>query len=108
MALWSWNVQQSLRVTLRHSLEGTYRRPAHRQEWINLALAPALPELKPEHAETLSHALSLLFGLDPLLSLSDLLHLERAEALDTLAFTARALVTAALKESRERPSRGRD
>lgn len=104
MARWSWNTQTALRVTLRHSLEGGYHRPGHRQDWIDLALEPALNELGPTQTKQLRRALTLLFGLDPLLSLTDLLHLDLEETLDTLAFAARAMVTAALTETPASPT----
>ena len=100
MAIWAWDVQASLRITMRHALDGNYVRPAYREPWIAAALAPALPELNPRCAEQLHRALYPLFGLEPLLSLTDLLHLDREQTLDTLAFTARALITTALRESK--------
>jgi len=100
MAGWAWDTQPSLRVALRQALEGRYRRPGNRESWIALALAPALPELGPAAAEQLRRALYPLFGIDPLLSLGDLLELNREQALETLAFTARALVDQALARSR--------
>ncbi len=99
MAGWAWDTQPSLRVTLRLALEGRYQRPGNRESWVALALAPALPELGPVVAEQLRRALYPLFGLDPILSLGDLLELDRQEALDTLAFTARALVERAMAQS---------
>lgn len=107
MGQWAWDHQSALRITMAHSLDGGYQRPGHRAEWIDLTLAPALPELTSDAASQLRRALFLLFGLDPLLSLNDLLHLDRAEALNTLAHTARALTQAALRTSL-RPERRDD
>jgi len=100
MAGWAWDTQPNLRVMLRQSLEGRYLRPGNRERWIALAIEPALPELGQVAAEQLRRALYPLFGIDPLLSLGDLLELDREQALDTLAFTARALVDRALSQSR--------
>ncbi|MDP9116279.1 MAG: hypothetical protein M3O28_03255 [Actinomycetota bacterium] len=96
MARWSWHTQPALRILLRHSLEANYHRPGHRQHWIDLALQPALNDLGPTQTIQLSRALTLLFGVDPLLFLTDLLHLDLDDTLDTLGFAARAMVSAAL------------
>lgn len=100
MAGWAWDTQTSLRITMRLALEGGYRRPANRDNWITLALAPAVHELGPTLTEQLRRALYPLFGLDPILSLGDLLELNRQQTLDTLAFTARALVDQALTQTK--------
>lgn len=101
MGQWAWDHQSALRITLAHSLNSGYQRPGHRAEWIDLALAPALPELTSHAGRQLRRALFLLFGLEPLLSLNDLLHLDRAQALDTLAHMARTLTRSALRTSRK-------
>ena len=99
MAGWAWDTQTSLRITLRLALEGGYQRPGNRDNWIALALAPAEPQLGPAITEQLRRALYPLFGLDPILSLGDLLELNRQQTLDTLAYTARALVNQAFTQS---------
>ena len=102
MARWTWASQAALRITLMQSLDGSYRRPGHRGTWIAHALAPAAEQLGPELAEQLRRALYLLFGLEPLLPLADLLGLGQEQALDTLAFSARALMSHALREAASR------
>ena len=95
---WSYDNEQPLRTILRLSLDAStgVRRPGHRRGWIAEALAPAQRDIAPATYKKLSHALTLLLGIDPVVVMTDIAGASRKEALDALEWTARALVKAAL------------
>ena len=102
-AAWTLGREPQLRAILRASLdpERDTRRPARRRAYIADLLAPL--ELPPAAAERLTAGLTLLFGIDPIVSLRDNGDLPAERIPDALAWTARALVEAALREHQASP-----
>jgi hypothetical protein len=92
-------------MVLRASLDpaSPATRPGRRRAYIESLLEPIAGELSPVTYERLTGALTLLFGIDPIVALADNSDIEREQIPDLLAWTARRLVEAALAESRERP-----
>lgn len=91
-----------LRAVLRVSLDpasGT-RRPARRRLYLAQLLASVQGELSADAYERLTGALTLLFGIDPIVSLQDNSDVPPERIADVLAWTASTLVTAALREAR--------
>jgi hypothetical protein len=76
---------------------GTTTRPARRRGYFAALLEPL--ELPPATHERLAAALTLLFGIDPIVALTDNGDIERERIPDVLAWTARRLVEAALAEA---------
>jgi AcrR family transcriptional regulator len=98
-AEWSLEREARLRVILRASLEpGGPQRPARRRAYIAALLASVEDSLAPDTYRRLSGALTLLFGIDPIVALADNSDLERADIPEVLAWTAQRLVEAALAE----------
>ena len=64
---------------------------------IEAALGPARDTLRPAALKPLTHALSLIFGLEARLVLKDVLGLEEAEAAKARRFAICALIEAAMK-----------
>jgi AcrR family transcriptional regulator len=95
-AEWTLEREARLRMILRASLDpasGTTR-PARRRGYIAALLEPL--DLPPETHDRLAAALTLLFGIDPIVALTDNSDVARAQIPDVLAWTARALVQAAM------------
>jgi AcrR family transcriptional regulator len=101
-AQWTLEREARLRMILRASLDpaGGTTRPARRRGYIAALLEPL--DLPLETHERLAAALTLLFGIDPIVALTDNADVERSEIPEILAWTARALVTAALAETAHR------
>lgn len=101
---WTLANQQPLRTLLRLSLDPStgVRRPGHRVEWIADALSPLRGRLKRESYRRLAQALTLLLGIDPIVVMKDIAGASRQEALDTLEWTARTLVEAAIADATDR------
>jgi AcrR family transcriptional regulator len=99
VADWAYANEQPLRTLLRLSLDPAtgVRRPGHRREWIPQLLEPIRDQLSDETYRRLSTALTLLMGIDPIVPLTDIAGASKEEALDTLEWTARSLVEAALR-----------
>ncbi len=99
-AEWTLEREARLRMILRASLDpaGGTTRPARRRGYIAALLEPL--DLPPATHERLAAALTLLFGIDPVVALTDNADIERERIPDVLAWTARALVDAALAEVR--------
>ncbi|MGH2930526.1 MAG: hypothetical protein ACRDL8_20150 [Solirubrobacteraceae bacterium] len=90
-----------LRAILRMSLDpaaGT-RRPARRRLYLAQLLESIRDDLSPEAYERLCGSLTLLFGIDPIVSIRDNSDLDPARIGEVLAWTAHALVTTALREA---------
>ncbi|HLK48324.1 MAG TPA: TetR/AcrR family transcriptional regulator [Bryobacteraceae bacterium] len=104
---WSFSNEQPLRTILRLSLDAAtgVRRPGHRREWIQEALAPARHEIDPKTYDKLSKALTLLLGIDPVVVMKDIAGASREQALDALEWSARALVEAGLAAPKHRRNR---
>jgi AcrR family transcriptional regulator len=98
-AEWTLEREARLRMILRASLDpaGGTTRPARRRGYIAALLEPL--ELPPATRERLAAALTLLLGIDPIVALTDNADIEREEIPEVLAWTARALVEAALSEA---------
>ena len=96
---WTYANEQPLRTILRLSLDPAtgVRRPGHRIEWIEDALAAARAEMDSKTYNRLSKALTLLLGIDPIVVMKDIAGASREQALDVLEWTARTLVDAALE-----------
>lgn len=105
-AEWTLEREARLRMVLRASLDpaSDASRPARRRGYIEALLEPIADQLSPASRERLTGALTLLFGIDPIISLADNSDIPRERIPDVLAWTARQLVDAALAESaRGRP-----
>jgi AcrR family transcriptional regulator len=98
---WAYDNEAQLRLLLRMSLlpdeegEPSFRRPAKRleflDEWFDSIHAP----LDDAASSRLRNALALLFGIDPVVTFTDVCHISQAEAQDTLAWAAKAMMRAA-------------
>jgi AcrR family transcriptional regulator len=99
-AAWTLEREARLRTILRMSLEhdGT-RRPARRRQYIAQLLADVRDEMAPATYERLAGSLTLLFGIDPIVSLRDNGDVPPERIPEVLAWTAAAAVRAALAES---------
>jgi AcrR family transcriptional regulator len=99
-AEWTLGREAKLRMVLRASLDSASpaTRPARRRGYIATLLESV--ELPAETRERLAGALTLLFGIDPVVSLADNGDVERERIPDVLAWAARRLVEAALAEAR--------
>jgi hypothetical protein len=95
---WVYSHEQPLRTIVRLSLDPStgVRRPGYRIEWIADALAPARNKIDPETYNKLSKALTLMLGIDAIMVMKDIAGASREQALDTLEWSARTLVEAAL------------
>jgi len=93
--------EERLRTALRLSLDpqSGYQRPGRRGRWIDDILAAADDRLDPPARARLSAALHLVLGIDPIIALTDIAGLDRAEALDVLGWVAATLVEAAVNQS---------
>jgi len=98
-ASWTLEREARLRMILRASLDpaGGTKRPARRRRYIAELLASVKDELPRETYERLSGALTLLFGIDPIVALADNSDVEREAIPDVLAWAAESLVRAALQ-----------
>jgi AcrR family transcriptional regulator len=101
-AAWTLGSETRLRAVLRMSLDPALdvRRPARRRAYIAQLLAPERDELSAGAYERLAGSLTLLFGIDPIVSIRDNSDIEPDRIPDILAWAARAIVDAALDEAR--------
>jgi hypothetical protein len=74
-------------------------RPARRRHYIAQLLKDVEPEISPEAYEQLTGSLTLVFGIDPIVSLRDNSDTPAARIPDLLAWTAHELVRSALNRS---------
>ena len=97
-AQWTLGREARLRAILRASLEpaAATTRPARRRGFIAALLEPERAALPPDTYERLAGALTLLLGIDPIVSLLDNGDVPRERIPDVLAWTARSLVEAAM------------
>src|SRR5215469_8144598 len=93
--------EERLRTALRLSLDpqSGYERPGRRGRWIEEILAATGDRLDEPARARLSAALHLVLGIDPIIALTDIAGLDRAEALDVLEWVAATLVEAAINQS---------
>ena len=90
--------EERLRTALRLSLDpqSGYQRPGRRGRWVDEIIAAAGGRLDPPARARLSAALNLVLGIDPIIVLTDIAGLDRAEALEVLEWVAATLVQAAV------------
>ncbi len=99
-AAWTLGREARLRTILRLSLEHeNVKRPARRRHYIALLLQDVRADISPDAYELLTGSLTLLFGIDPIVSLRDNSDLAAARIPDLLAWTAHELVRSALAHS---------
>ena len=103
-AEWTLGREARLRAVLRTSLDPAQdvRRPARRRGYIAQLLAPVRGELEPAAYDRLAAGLTLLFGIDPIVSLRDNGDLAAEQIPDALAWAAYTLVDAVLAAPRDR------
>jgi AcrR family transcriptional regulator len=109
---WAFQNEAALRTLLRLSLdpETGVRRPGHRMRWIAEALQPLQGKVDGPALDRLSSALTMLFGIDPIVPLTDFAKLPPAQATDVIEWAARTLVRSVVAEvalgTQERTSAG--
>jgi len=98
VAEWAIANEMALRTMLRLSLDPAtgVRRPGHRVEWIASALKPVRKQIDNATYHKLSQALTLLLGIDPIVAMKDIGGASNEQILDSLEWTAMALVRNAL------------
>lgn len=99
-AAWTLERETRLRAVLRTSLDPgqDVTRPARRRVYIAELLADVRDRLAPDDYEHLVGSLTLLFGIDPIVSLRDHGDVDPKRIPDVLAWAAHALVDAALAD----------
>ncbi len=75
------------------------QRPARRRHYIAQLLEDVQPEIPPEAYERLTGSLTLLFGIDPIISIRDNSDIPPARIPDVVAWAAYVLVHSALNDS---------
>jgi AcrR family transcriptional regulator len=99
-AVWTLAREARLRTILRLSLEHEGpQRPARRRRYIAELLGDVWDRLSPETSEWLAGSLTLLLGIDPIVSLRDNGDVPAQRIPEVLARTAAALVSAALDDA---------
>jgi AcrR family transcriptional regulator len=99
-ATWTLGREARLRTILRMSLEHeNHQRPARRRHYIAELLKDIAPEMSPETYERLRGSLTLLLGIDPIVSIRDNSDIAPGRIPDLLAWAAYELVSAALNDS---------
>ncbi len=109
MAEWAFDHERELRTVLALSLEPDAEQRGFarvgklaRFRWIDAALAGLPSTVTPTQRRRLKAALLPLFGSDAVVWTADVAGLERKQAVDQLAWTARMLVQAVLAEPQRR------
>jgi AcrR family transcriptional regulator len=99
-AEWTLGREARLRAILRASLDAANpaARPGRRRAYIAALLESVEDTIPQERYDRLAGALALLFGIDPIVSLTDNSDVERERIPDVLAWAAEQLVRAALAE----------
>ena len=98
-AAWTLGREARLRTILRMSLEHEHvQRPARRRHYIAQLLEGVEAELPPDAYERLTGSLTLLFGIDPIISIRDNSELPPGRIPDMLGWAAHALVRSALAD----------
>jgi AcrR family transcriptional regulator len=96
-AVWTLEREAQLRTILRMSLEHErVQRPARRRHYIAQLLADVKAEMAPETYVRLTGALTLLFGIDPIVSIRDNSDIPAQQIPEVLARAAATLVRSAL------------
>lgn len=96
--------EQTYRTMLRLSLQPEEQgqlvlREGRRLLWIEDAIAPIRDRLQPDRYRRLVNALAATIGIEALVTLIDLAHLSREEAIQVLRWSAQALLHAATEEA---------
>lgn len=100
-AAWTLGREARLRTILRMSLENEdVQRPARRRHYIAHLLEDVKAEISRDAYQRLTGSLTLLFGIDPIVSIRDNSDIPPTRIPDVLAWTAYELVRAALNEPR--------
>ncbi len=99
-AEWTLGREAQLRAILGMSLDasGDVKRPARRAGYIARLLESELPALEPEARARLVGSLTLLFGIDPIVSIRDNSDIDPKAIPDVLAWAAHELVRSAVGE----------
>jgi AcrR family transcriptional regulator len=102
-AEWTLGREARLRAILRLSLdpEREVRRPARRRGYIAQLLESVRGDLAPEAYQRLATSLSLVLGIDPIVSVRDNSEIDPARIPELLGWVARELVRSALREAGE-------
>ena len=99
-AAWTLDREARLRTILRMSLEhDNVQRPARRRQYIAQLLADVEADLPADAYERLTGSLTLLFGIDPIISLRDNSDIPVDKIPDVLAWASHALVRSALHDA---------
>ncbi len=99
-AAWTLGREARLRTILRMSLEHeSVQRPARRRHYIAQLLGDVEAQMPPDTYERLTGSLTLLFGIDPIISIRDNSDLPPGRIPDVLAWAAYVLVRSALEDS---------
>jgi hypothetical protein len=100
-AQWTLGREARLRAILRMSLDpdSELQRPARRRGYIAQLLEDVRAQLAPDAYERLAAAMTLLMGIDPIVSLRDNGDIEPGRIPHVLAWAARELVSATLREA---------
>ena len=101
----SYRNARQLRLMLAHTLaqepaDAVPRRQNRRTPLIEAALQPLRGELEPAAFRRLCRALALVFGTESMIVCTDILQLDEEAARELKSWTVRALVRAALRETR--------
>jgi AcrR family transcriptional regulator len=102
---WAYANEAHLRLLLRMSLlpdeagEPSFHRPAKRLEFLDEWFASIHTQLDDEASSRLRNALALLFGIDPVVTFTDVCQISQAEAQETLSWAAKAMIRAAFAGS---------
>ena len=100
--VWTLGSEARLRTILRMSLEHeSVQRPARRRYYIAQLLSDVEAEMPIAVYERLTGALTLLFGIDPIVAIRDNSDLPPDRIPDVLSWAAHELVRSALEESRQ-------
>jgi len=106
-AAWTLDREARLRTILRMSLEHeSVQRPARRRHYIAQLLGDIETEIPADAYERLTGSLTLLFGIDPIISIRDNSDIPPDRIPDLLAWAAHVLVRSALEDSQP-PSKRR-
>lgn len=101
VAQWAVDNEPVLRTLLRLSLDpqtGVHR-PGHRVRWIAEVLEPLRGEIEEASLERLSAALTLVFGIDPVVSLTEFAGLGPEQVVEVIEWVARTLVRCVVQDS---------
>lgn len=105
-ATWTLGREARLRTILRMSLEHeSVQRPARRRHYIAQLLEDVEAEIPRDAYERLTGSLTLLFGIDPIISIRDNSDIPPERIPDVLAWASYALVHSALADSEQSSNR---